>query len=487
MVKIRFNDNYEVLTSDGFKPFKGCKQLTSSEIIRLVFDDSTSIGVTPYHEFKHNSETVIAKDIDVGQQLGKKMVVSVSTSYDTERVYDLLDVEGDNTYLTEDIDSHNCAFIEDWETFFTAVAPTISSGKTTKMILVSTPNGLNHYHKLWVNAINGRSDYNAIKVTWREVPGRDEEWRKKTLSDLNFDMDKFNQENEAEFLGSSGTLISGAVLGNLVHQPTVYEFDGLRQYYKPEPGHLYTMVADVSKGVGLDYQACSIIDVTKMPYQQVATYYNNNTLAGDYAQILYNMAKVYNDATILVEINSPAGEQVSNLLIEEYEYDGVLFTENAGRAGKRISMGGMGTKGGIDKGVNTNKAVKQSGCSILKALVENSQLIINDYESISELSTFTRKGSSYEAEPGKHDDLTMTLVLFSWLTDQRFFKEMTDINTLQKLRRDDEEDIDNRMVGFGLLVDRGEDDDMYPHQDIWHSDKYVTDLNLNEQYNNLFS
>jgi hypothetical protein len=485
MVKIRFNDEYEVLTSSGFKSFKGCKQLTSSEVVRFVFSDQTSIGVTPYHEFKHEGQLLIANEITIGQQIGNKTVISVSTSHDTERVYDLLDVEGDNTYLTEGIDSHNCAFIEDWETFFTAVAPTISSGKTTKMILVSTPNGLNHYHKLWVNAINKRTDYHPIKVTWREVPGRDEEWRKKTLSDLNFDMDKFNQENEAEFLGSSGTLISGRALGDLVHQPTLHESDGLKQYFKPTPNHLYTMVADVSKGVGLDYQACSVIDVSAMPFQQVATYYNNNTLTGDYAQILFNLAKIYNDATILVEINSPAGEQVSNLLIEEYEYDGVLFTENAGRAGKRISMGGMGTKGGVDKGINTNKAVKQSGCSILKALVENQQLIINDYDTISELSTFTRKGSSYEAESGKHDDLTMTLVLFSWFTDQRFFKEMTDINTLNKLRKDDEEDIDNRMVGFGFIIDDGSDEVLLP-TDMWHSDKYESDKRLEEQYNRLF-
>jgi hypothetical protein len=476
--RIVLTDLFNIKTENGYKPFDGFVITNNVPTIKVTIDNQELV-CTRDHKIKINLEFVKAKTLP-------NVPGNIST------VYDALNVADGNHYITGNVTSHNClfideaAFVEDWNTFFTSVVPTISSGNTTKMILVSTPNGLNHYHKLWVNAVNKRSDFNPIKVTWESVPGRDEAWRKKTLSDLNFDQDKFNQENMAEFLGSSGTLISGAVLSSLVHQPTIHETDGLKQYYKPIHGHTYTMVADVSKGVGLDYQACSVIDVTQMPFQQVTTYYNNNTLTGDYAQILFNLAKIYNDATILVEINSPAGEQVSNLLIEEYEYDGVLFTENAGRAGKRISMGGMGTKGGVDKGVNTNKAVKQSGCSILKALVENRQLIINDYDTISELSTFTRKGGSYEAESGKHDDLTMTLVLFSWFTDQRFFKEMTDINTLNKLRKDDEEDIDNRMVGFGLLIDRG-DDEPVQFTDMWHSDKYETDKRLEAQFNALFS
>ncbi len=353
------------------------------------------------------------------------------------------------------------AFIENWEEFFTAVAPTISSGKTTKMILVSTPNGLNHYHKLWVNSKTGRTDYNPIAVTWRQVPGRDEEWRKKTLADLNFDDDKFAQENECQFLGSSGTLITGKVLGELVHQEPLNEHDGLAQYKKPEKGRQYTIIVDVSKGVGLDHQAFSVMDVTAMPYNQVCTYYNNNTLPGDYAEVVYQTAKLYNDATVLVEINSPAGEVVTNLLIEEFEYDGLLFTDRGGgRSGKRISMG-AGGKAGVDKGINTTVNVKAKGCSILKILVENQQLILNDHNSISELSTFSKKGKSYEAEPGCYDDLTMTLVLFAWLTDQQFFKEMTDINTLQRLRNTREEDVENNMLPFGVMVNGSEhfDDD----------------------------
>jgi len=374
------------------------------------------------------------------------------------------------------------AFIENWEEFFTAVAPTISSGKTTKMILVSTPNGLNHYHKLWINAIKKRTDYNPIEVTWRQVPGRDEEWRKKTLADLNFDLDKFAQENECQFLGSSGTLIVGKVLSTLVHQEMLAESDGLRQYIRPIKGHQYTMIVDVSKGVGLDHQAFSVIDITEMPYQQVCVYYNNNTLPGDYAEVIFQTAKLYNDSTVLVEINNPAGESVTNLLVEEYEYDGLLFTESAGRAGKRISMG-VGGKAGIDKGINTTVKVKAVGCSILKALIENYQLVLNDHDTIAELSTFSKKNKSYEAEPGQYDDLVMTLVLFGWLTDQQFFKEMTDINTLQKLRNTREEDVENSMMPFGIVVNSADDWDDSGQQVQTMSDfdrQMMTDVDDND-------
>lgn len=383
------------------------------------------------------------------------------------------------------------AFIENWEEFFTSVAPTISSGKTTKMVLVSTPNGLNHYHKLWINAKAGRTDYNWIEVTWRQVPGRDEEWRKKTLADLNFDLDKFAQENECQFLGSSGTLIVGKVLSTLVHQVPIVEHDGLKQYFRPVKGRQYVMVCDVSKGVGLDHQAFSVMDVTEMPYQQVCVYYNNNTLPGDYAEVIYQTARLYNEATVLVEINNPAGETITNLLMEEYEYDGLLYTESAGRAGKRISMG-SGGKAGIDKGINTTSVVKAKGCSILKALVENYQLILNDHDTISELGTFSKKGKSYEAEPGNYDDLTMSLVLFAWLTDQQFFKEITDINTLHKLRNTREEDVENNMIPFGLRIDGSEtlDDDgneLIPMDDF--DRQLLSDTNdqeLQEQFDRIF-
>lgn len=342
------------------------------------------------------------------------------------------------------------AFIDNWDQFFTSVYPTISSGKESKIVLVSTPNGLNHFYAIWVNALEKRNGYNAIKVSYDKVPGRDEKWRQDTLASMNFNTEKFEQEYCVEFLGSSGTLIAGWKLKELVHQLPIIVKDGMSQYKATEPGHLYTIIADVSRGKGLDYSAFHIIDVTKMPYVQVCVYRSNMITPIDFADIIHKSAKAYNNANILVEIND-IGEQVGHSLHYDFEYENVLFTESAGRSGKRVTTGFSGNN--VDKGIRTTKIVKATGCSIVKLLIEQNQLIINDFHTIEELSTFSRKNNSYEAEDGKHDDLVMGLVLFAWLSDQAYFKDYTDINTLMRLRDKTEEEIMSEMLPFGFVDD----------------------------------
>lgn len=341
------------------------------------------------------------------------------------------------------------AFIENWDEFFTSVYPTISSGKESKIVLVSTPNGLNHFYATWENAQNGKNGYNPIRVMWYDVPGRDEKWKQQTLSSMNFDSEKFEQEYCVEFMGSSGTLIAGWKLKELVAKNHIYDKEGLTVYTMPEEGHIYSIVADVSRGKGLDYSAFSVIDVTKMPYEQVCVFRNNFITPADYAEFIFQIAKRYNQASVLVEIND-IGEQVAHSLHSDFEYDNLVFTENAGRAGKRITAG-FGTN--IDKGVRTTKPVKSVGCSLLKLLVEQNQLIINDFNTIKEFGTFSKHLNSYEAEPGNHDDLTMGLVLFAWMTEQQYFKEYTNINTLMKLRDRTEDDIMNDLTPFGFVDD----------------------------------
>lgn len=342
------------------------------------------------------------------------------------------------------------AHIDNWDEFFTSVYPTISSGKESKIILVSTPNGLNHFYSIWVNAIEKRNGYNPIMVKWNDVPGRDEKWKKDTLAGMNFDIEKFNQEMNCEFMGSSGTLIAGWKLKELVHQSPMVEKEGLIQYKSPEKDHVYMIVCDVSRGKGLDYSAFQVVDVSKMPYEQVCVFRNNAMTPMDYADVIFRTAKAYNNSSVLIEIND-IGEQVSHSLHYDFGYENVLFTENAGRSGKRISSGFAGKN--ADKGIRTTKVVKSIGCSILKLLVEQNQLIINDFHTISELSTFSKKGNSYEAEPGKHDDLVMCLVLFGWLSEQQYFKDYTDINTLMSLREKNEEDMEQDMSPFGFIFD----------------------------------
>lgn len=346
------------------------------------------------------------------------------------------------------------AFIEGWDEFFTSVLPTISSGTSTKVVLVSTVNGLNHFHKITTLARKKENGYKIISVPWQNVPGRDQKWQKETLAGMNFNHDKFAQEYENRYLGSSGTLISGAKLESLVSEVPVVSTEGLNQYFRPKVGHTYVLMADVSRGKGLDYSAIQVLDVTQMPYKQVLTYKDNTTGPGDFAEIINRIGRQYNTAWVLVEVND-IGQQVAETLYQEYEYENMMLTESAGSRGKKITLAYNGN--GTDRGVRTTKLVKSIGCSMLKLLVEQDQLLIHDHDTIEELSRFSKKGNSYEAEEGYHDDLTMCLVLFSWLTEQSFFKDLTDIHTLLKLKEKSAEQVENDLLPFGFIADGSEE------------------------------
>ena len=340
------------------------------------------------------------------------------------------------------------AFVENWDEFFASVLPTISSGNTTRMLFTSTPNGLNHFYKTCMGAKEGTNGYEYIEVPWQRVPGRDEKWRKETLEAMDHDLQKFSQEFECEFQGSSGTLISGAKLKALVIKEPMTRKNGLAMYEAPVLGRTYACIVDVSRGKGLDYSAFQVIDVTAMPYKQVCAFRDNFITPLDYADIIFRTSKGYNEASVLVEIND-IGQQVAESLLYDFDYENILYTTNNGRSGKMISTGGKGQ----EIGIRTTKTVKSVGCSVLKMLVEQDQLLLSDFDTINELSTFSRKANSFEAESGCHDDMVMGLVLFSWLSDQKYFREITDINTLAKLREKSDDEIESDMMPFGFRED----------------------------------
>lgn len=346
------------------------------------------------------------------------------------------------------------AFVPNWPEFSASVLPTISSGKTTKLMYSSTPKGLNHFHKIIKEAKENKNGFAWVEVPWQDVPGRDEEWRKGTLEELGGDLDMFAQEYSCSFIGSSGTLLNGATLKSLSSDQPIHSQDGLTQYIAPKENHSYSIVCDVSQGKGLDYSAFQVIDVTEMPYQQVCVYRNNEISPYDYAGMIHMTSKAYNNAMILVEVNDVGG-QVSETLHMEYGSENMIFTESAGPAGKKISSG-FGRN--VDKGIRTSSKVKSVGCSMLKLLMEQQQLVIRDSHTIEELSRFSKKGNSYEAESGYHDDMVMPLVLFAWMSDQTYFKDMTNINTLHKLRDRTDEDLEQSLTGFGFINTGLEDD-----------------------------
>lgn len=387
-------------------------------------------------------------------------VIAAATSSDNVRGYTFNVV-----YLDE------VAFVENYEEFFTSVFPTIAAGKTTKIIMTSTPHGLNHFYKVvqYGKRPKDSPEYNGyyiLEVPWTRIPGRDETWRQKMLEGMNNDLERFEQEFNIEFMGSSGTLIAGWKLKELAFlQPITETNDGLKQYVKPENNHHYVIVVDVSRGKGLDYSAFQIIDISIMPYNQVCTFRNNTLTPMDFAAVIQNTAILYNNAYVFVEIND-IGEQVGNDLLFTFEYENILMTVNQGRMGKKL-VAGFGTPK-TDKGIRTTKLVKNVGCHMLKAIVEHNQFIINDYNTIEELSRFSKKGTSYEAEPNSTDDLTMCLVLFAWMTNQILFKELTNIHTLIKMREKAEEEIIEELTPFGWVEDGEEDGDPIPDTNwVW--------------------
>ena len=359
--------------------------------------------------------------------------------------------------------SYNIIFLDEFayvpsnvaEQFFSSVYPTISSGKTTKVMIVSTPHGMNMFYKLWSDAENERNSYIPIEVHWSEVPGRDDAWKAETIK--NTSESQFNTEFECEFLGSIDTLISPTKLRVLAYKNPIQSNAGLELYDKPKEGHTYVLTADVSRGTSNDYSAFLVFDVTEMPYRIVAKFRDNEIKPMLFPAKIYDVARAYNQAFVLIEVND-IGEQVATAMQFDLEYDTLIMASMRGRAGQVLGGGFSG--GRAQLGVRTTKAVKRIGCSNLKQLIEDDNLIIEDLEIISELSTFIVKGSSFEADDGCTDDLVACMFIFAWATDQTYFKELTDMDIRSTMMREQQDALEQDMAPFGFVVNGLEDENI---------------------------
>ena len=350
--------------------------------------------------------------------------------------------------------------------FFASVYPTISSGKSTKVIVVSTPKGMNHFYRMWHDAERGKNSFVATEVHWSEVPGRDEEWKTQTIA--NTSEEQFRAEHLCELLGSVGTLINPSKLKILVYDDPIKRSKGLDVYEDPIEDHNYLITVDVARGIGNDYSAFVVFDITKFPYKIVAKYKNNEIKPMLFPSIINEVARGYDNAWLLIEVND-IGDQVANILHYDLEYDNILMCSMRGRAGQLVGSGFSGKKSQL--GVRTTAAVKKLGCSNLKLLIEDDKLFINDYDIISELTTFAQKHNSFEAEEGCNDDLVMCLVIFSWLVAQEYFKEMTDNDIRKRIYEEQKNQIDQDMAPFGFISDGL--DEFEPIIDKENNDRWV--------------
>ena len=349
------------------------------------------------------------------------------------------------------------------EQFFSSVYPTISSGKKSKVMIVSTPHGMNMFYKLWNDAQHKRNDYVPIEVHWSEVPGRDENWKAETIR--NTSEAQFATEFECEFVGSVDTLINPSKLRTLSHNTPVVSNEGLDMYTRPEQGKDYVMTVDVARGTVRDYSAFCVFDVSKMPYRMVAKFRDNEIKPILFPHTIERVAKNYNNAYICVEVND-IGHQVADALQFELEYTNLLMCMMKGRAGQ--ILGGGFSKRGSQLGVRMTKQVKRIGCTNLKTLIEGDKLIVQDFHMIEELSTFVRRGQSWQAEEGSNDDLVMCLVIFAWISNQRYFKELTDQDIRARMYEEQQNAIEQDMAPFGFLDDGLEEDTIIDDKgEVW--------------------
>jgi len=372
--------------------------------------------------------------------------------------------------------SYNVIFLDEFafipnhiaDDFFASVYPTISSGQSTKVIIVSTPRGMNHFYRMWHDAEKGKNEYVPTDVHWSEVPGRDQEWKEQTIA--NTSEAQFKVEFECEFLGSVNTLINPAKLRNLVYEDPIQRNAGLDIYERCRPEHNYLITVDVARGLGNDYSAFIVFDITQFPYKVVAKYRNNEIKPMLFPNIIHETAKGYNGAWLLIEVND-IGEQVANILHYDLEYDNMLMAAMRGRAGQVIGHGFSGKKSQM--GVRMTSAVKKLGCSNLKTFLEDDKLLTVDYDIISELTTFAQRHNSFEAEEGCNDDLAMCLVIFSWLVAQDYFKEMTSNDIRKRIYEEQKNQIEQDMAPFGFILD-GLDETTFVDNtgDRWHTDEY---------------
>jgi len=351
--------------------------------------------------------------------------------------------------------------------FFNSVYPVISSGKTTKIIIVSTPNGMNLFYKLWMDAIGKKNGYKTFEIHWSMVPGRDEKWKEETIK--NTSEEQFRQEFECEFLGSTNTLISGSKLAQLVYKEPIAKHEMLDIYEYPVKGddersadHIYAITVDPAEGRNLDASSFTVFDVSSVPYKQVAKYNSSSISPVLFPTVIYNTAKLFNDAYVLIEINNTP--QIADTLHQDLEYENVVKIETGN---KKAQAMGTGFGRGIQLGLKMSPQVKRIGCSNLKTLIENDKLIINDFDTISQLTTFVSSHNSFKAEEGANDDIVMTLVMFAWMTTQQYFKEIVNHDLRKQMQLEMLNQSDEEMPSFGIFDDGTDKNYIVEGGDVW--------------------
>lgn len=462
------NTSLQVLTDTGYQDFDGLLISSNDKLINIKISSGKHIQCTPDHKiFINITDFVLAKQLVVGDYVqtidGTEKISYISSENLSikKKTYDLLEVSNGHKWYINQILSHQCVFLDEFafvpssiaNEFMQSVYPVITAGTKTKIIIVSTPNGMNLFYKIWTDAINKRNSYTPYEVHWSQVPGRDDAWEEETRK--NIGDHNFEQEFNTTFLGSTNTLISGTKLQQLTFSDPITQHDDTKIYEYPIKGdddgikdHLYCISVDVSEGRNMDASSFSVFDISSTPYKQVATYCNSNISPILFPTIIYNAARLYNDAYILVEINN--NPQVADIIHQDLEYEN-LFKIMTGNKKPQQLCGGFGR--GVQMGLKMSPAVKRIGCSNLKTLIEGNKLQICDFETVSELTTFVANKTSFAAESDAHDDLAMTLVIFAWVTTQKYFRDIVAHDIRKQIQLESLNQVDDESLPAPIIED----------------------------------
>lgn len=391
--KILFNESFKIL-------ILAHKQIMSKELLDRIKNCYEHIPFWMQHGVVECNKTQI-------ELVNKSRITCSATTADAGRG------SSNSLVISDEFSAVKKNVADD---FMGSVFPSISAGKKTQLVILSTPKGMNHFYHIYDGAVKGRNEFKPMKVNWRDIPGRDEKWEKTQRELLG---DKFEEEHECSFIGSSSSLLDTETMKNIQPIDAVSIQGDLKIFEHPQDGEVgYVMIADVAEGVGADYSAISVIKIDNKKYTQVAVYKNNMVTPLEYAHKIMEISKLYHDAYCLVESNS-IGNQVLYILESELEFERLFYTK---RENNKIVLELCKTPKN-KFGVRSTSSTKNLGCNRLKELVKQSVLKINSYDTFEELTNFASNGKTFQASSGCTDDLVMTLVLFAWLNIQPSFKE----------------------------------------------------------------
>ena len=338
-------------------------------------------------------------------------------------------------------------FIDNFEDFWISTLPTMSSGQTSKIIVISTPNGDNLYKKIYTEAVNGENGFLPLSFKWDVVPERTPEWREQEIKRIG--LPKFQQEYECSFSATENTLVSLAVIDAMNPQVPVEtrSNERLRIFKQPVEGHTYVIAFDGARGILQDYCVAQVIDITEEKYEQVAVYRSNDVKPIYMANVLYELGHTYNHAYIIAELNKSA--DILNDLFYNLEYENLLRIGKDKKTGRQI-LGGSATLGLLQ-----STTTKIKGCLNLKMMIEGKKLEIYDSVTMNELRTFVKDGESYSADANKKDDCVMSLVIFAWMVTQGYYVnhivEKASSNIFDQAELYD-------ILPFGIIINGNEDD-----------------------------